>query len=292
MAPSGVDEAFAACVTALAAPEYRHLLGVGVLVYGKCWLGGPDTERRTNVFSVTKAVLARAISEAVHDGVFRSVDDIVSVVGADQVRPTVRDLLWMTQSWLVNPDMDEIERQSTDPLAEITAALDSVPVRKGRYVNAGMHLLMRELQHRTGDARTFVDERVLRPAGIVGYEWDVDPTGVPWGHAHLQLSVQDVVRLGAHWLDHDRLAWRGEPPTPAMSPEHLPYSAGLWISDKYHLAAGWGGQCLMLVPVADAVLVALTATGWDRETNTDTLPTSWKTGRELLSRTMLPALVS
>ncbi|MFC0680067.1 serine hydrolase domain-containing protein [Lysobacter korlensis] len=286
-----VDSIFAACVAALGNREFAHLLGVGIAIGEEVRLGGPAPGVPTDVFSVSKAVVAQGVGEAIRAGVFVSADETLTVPGPFGCRPTVRDLLWMTQPWRADPDMDDVERLPYDPLPEIVAALACTPGGSGRYVNAGMHLLIRELHHRTGNARAFIEQTVLAPAGVSLYGWEADPTGAPWGHAHLHLSVRDVLRIGTHWLGEGTPGGRQDRPTSPMPPESLPYAAGMWLGEGYELAAGWGGQCLMLVPARDAVLVALGDTGWNRDTNSDSLPHGWSSGRSLFERHALPALL-
>ncbi len=285
-----IDAAFSQCIDALEQPAFAHLLGIGIVIGNDIRMGGSAVDRRTNIFSVTKAVLARGVHEAFRSGVFAGYDEQITL-GRSDCRPTIGNLLGMTQSWLTEPDMDALEARPVDPLPEIVTALDPAP-HTGQYVNAGMHLLMRELHHRTGSARQFLDLAVLAPAGVNRARWEADATGVPWGYAHLHLSVHDLLRLGSHWLGQGRLVLRPKQATPPIAPEGLPYADGLWLGDGYLLAAGWGGQCLMLVPSANAVLVALGDTGWDRITNQHTLPDGWQSGRQLFERHLLPALLA
>ena len=198
----------------------------------------------------------------------------------------------MAHSWSEEPDMDALEVLPHDPLPHIVSAMGGPSYGTGSYVNAGMHVLMRELQHRTGSAAEFIDETVLAPAGIKDCLWEVDPLGVPWGFAHLHLNVRELLRLGKHRLHDQSIAPNDPAPTPAMPPECLPYAAGTWRGDGFLMGAGWGGQCMMLVPSADAVLVTLARTGWDRETNTDLLPDGWGSGRQVLETHMLPVLLA
>lgn len=192
------DVAFAATVQALEEPAFAHIIGIGARVGNQVRLAGRAPLRSTDCFSVTKSVLAWAMIEAVRAGVFRSLDEPVEL--ADGV-VTVADLLWMRAGWVDAPGMDVLSVQPGDPLHTIVAALRG-RAAAAKYENAGYHLLMRELQQRTGGARSFIGERVLAPAGVHEFEWDEDWTGVPWGHAHLQICVRDLLRLGTQRL-HD-----------------------------------------------------------------------------------------
>ncbi len=288
----GLDVATREGAAALDDPGFAHLLAVGMSVDGVRRFIGRAPDVPTDVFSVTKSVLARAALDAVDEGIFASLDDPITLAAATGA--TVRRLLWMSQSWSSAPDMDALEAGTADPLPAIVAALGAPDGPPGGYRDAAAHLLIRELQHRTGSARAHVEASVLRPAGIEAARWESDQTGTPWGHAHLFLSVRELVALGEHWLGQGWPA-SGEPErgAAAIPPESLPYAAGLWWAhdpDRV-MAAGWGGQCLIMVPSASIVLATLGVTGWDRSSNTDTLPAHWRPGRDLLEKTLLPALI-
>lgn len=288
-----VERAFAGCLTALDEPGFAHLSGVGLRIDGATRVGGPEPGLPTDVFSITKAVLARGVLRAVTAGFFAGLDDPLVVTRRAGLTVRPRDLLWMTQCWTSEPDLDLLEQGPDDPLPAIVDVLAAGPgpgITSG-YVNAASHLLIRELEHRTGSAHEFIAAAVLAPAGITGAVWESDQAGVPWGHAHLRLSVVELLRLGGHWLAEPLDAGLLGRPSPAMPPEQLPYAAGLWLGERYLLAAGWGGQCLLLVPQSGAVLAALGRTGWDRASNSDTLPPGWRSGRELFRRDLLPALL-
>jgi CubicO group peptidase (beta-lactamase class C family) len=292
MSDKTLDEAFGAAIDELSQPQFGHLVGIGMAINGDMRLGGPAPDQVTNTFSVTKTVLAWAILEAVRLGVFSDLEEVITVAAPPECGATPRSLLWMAHSWHQEPDMDALEVLPHDPLPLIVSAMGGPSYGTGSYVNAGMHVMIRELQHRTGSAAAFVDQTVLAPAGIHDYLWEVDPLGVPWGFAHLHLSVHDLLRLGQHRLHDESIAPNEPPPSPAMPPECLPYAAGMWRGDGFLMAAGWGGQCMMLLPRADAVLVTLASTGWDRATNTDLLPDGWGSGRQLLERHVLPVLLA
>ncbi|WP_375598751.1 serine hydrolase [Devosia sp. Naph2] len=283
-----VDSIFSTCLDMLEEPAFAHIQGIGIASGENIRLGGPAIDRLTNVFSITKAVVAMAARHALHQRLFASLDDTVTLDG-HTCPPTIGNLLAMKQSWRLEPDMDEIERRAVDPVPSIANALGR-STSTGQYVNAGMHLLMRELHLRTGSARSFVEDEVLLPAGICAYKWEGDATGVPWGHAHLHLSVRDTLRLGMHWLGAEPLVPRSGEPTPPMPPECLPYVDGFWIGNSYLLAAGWGGQCLLMIPATHTVFTALADTGWSRRTNRDTLQDGWRTGRELFHRSLPEAV--
>jgi hypothetical protein len=87
------------------------------------------------------------------------------------------------------------------------------------------------------------------------------------------------------------VAERIAPATPPIGPERLPYSDGMWCGPGFVMAAGWGGQCLVIAPAADAVMVALGHTGWTRLANRHSLQDGWRSGRDLFERYLLPAVM-
>ncbi len=288
---TGLDAATRAAAAALDDPGFAHLLAVGVSVDGVGRFAGWAPDTPTDVFSVTKSVLARGVLAAVEEGIFDGLDDPVTLAAGTGT--TVRRLLWMSQSWSSDPDLDALEAGAVDPLPAIVAALGDPDAEAG-YRDASAHLLIRELQHRTGSARAHLDATVLHPAGIEAARWETDQTGTPWGHAHLCLTVRQLVTLGEYWLsDGWPASVQPDRDAPAIPPEALPYAAGLWWANDPErvMAAGWGGQCLILVPSGSIALATLGFTGWDRASNTDTLPGNWRPGRELLEGTVMPELL-
>lgn len=115
MTVESMDDAVARCAQQMTELPYAHLLGIGVQVGERVWIAGPAVDRPTNLFSVTKAVVARGVFESMKAGIFSDLDDVVSVRGSGKSPPKLRDLLWMTQAWHRDPDMDDIERNQTDP---------------------------------------------------------------------------------------------------------------------------------------------------------------------------------
>jgi hypothetical protein len=145
----------------LSQPQFGHLVGIGMAINGDMRLGGPAPDQVTNTFSVTKTVLAWAILEAVRLGVFSDLEEVITVAAPPECGATPRSLLWMAHSWHQEPDMDALEVLPHDPLPLIVSAMGGPSYGTGSYVNAGMHVMIRELQHRTGSAAAFVDQTVL-----------------------------------------------------------------------------------------------------------------------------------
>lgn len=291
-----LDDALRRCADALDGPRYAHLLGVVVDVGGSTRAVGRGLGTASNLFSATKTVVAAAVHVAAREGVV----DLDAPLAVAPVA-TARRLLTMTQAWAADPDMDAVELRTDDPLPDLVGAL--APGGAGpRYVNAATHLLTRELYARTGSAHAYVADRVLAPAGVATALWERDPVGVPWGHAHLHLTVEELARLGRHLLDAGLVPLLSAGAGAPVPPEGLPYGSGAWAAagsvpadgsvtaDGSVLAAGWGGQCLLLLPAADAVVAVLGATGWDRRAGTDTLAPGWGSGRSLVEATLLPSL--
>src|SRR4028119_1644334 len=169
MGDKALDDAFNAAIDNLRQPEFAHLVGIGMAVNGETRLGGPAPDHVTNTFSVTKTVLAWAVLEAVRIGVFTSLEEVITVAAPARCGATPRSLLVMAHAWSEEPDMDAREVLPHDPLPHIVSAMGGPSYGTGSYVNAGMHVMMRELQHRTGSAAEFIDETVLAPAGIKDY---------------------------------------------------------------------------------------------------------------------------
>ncbi|WP_336922329.1 serine hydrolase [Aquipuribacter sp. SD81] len=286
------ERLLAACESALLRPEHAHVVALGVSDGTRRLVAGPDPDATGDVFSVTKSVTATAVRAALADGVLASLDDPLTVLDrAPGV--TVHRLLCMRQAWREDPDMDALAGTAADPLPAIGAALASGTAADGRprYVNAAAHLLVRELDARTGSAAGYLSRRVLAPAGVGEHEWERDATGAPWGHAHLHLGIADLLLLGETWAAarpdlHPGTCALGPP----VAPEHLAYGGGFWHGEDVLLAAGWGGQCVLVHLPTGTVLAALTRTGWTRESGTDTLPSGWASGRRLFEEHALPLL--
>ncbi|GAA1428657.1 hypothetical protein GCM10009616_08810 [Microlunatus lacustris] len=311
--PDAVRAAAAAVLGAVAAdPRYArtaHLqvrLGSEVVVDEH--LRGPY---RGDVFSVTKTVLALALAVAAREGRLPPLDQPVAVVlpalrGTAAETHTWTQLLAMTRgaetggSW----DVDQVTALPGGQVAHLARAPQRTPPgSRFAYDNGASHLLSAAAGAVLGEpVADYTARELLAPLGIPAPRWDRDPDGVPFGYGHLRLAADDLGRLGRLLLDGGRVAGRPllDPgflaamttaQTPGGPPEERAYGYHVWLDDGMPLAGGWAGQHLLVVPDADAVVVATGDAGFDPgPPPTDAMPPDWQPALTLVRAHLLPVL--
>jgi CubicO group peptidase (beta-lactamase class C family) len=109
-----------------------------------------------------------------------------------------------------------------------------------------------------------------RPFAKAGFAWGTDPNGIEIGGYGVRLSAPDMVKLGELYR-HDGV-WKGQQIVQAewirqaTTPSEVTPEYGLlwWTSGKpeepVYAAQGWGGQRIVVLPKARAVVVTLATT--------------------------------
>ena len=293
-------------------PRYArtsHLLvRVGAEVVVDVHRRGPD---RGDVFSVTKTVLALTLAVAACTDRLPPLDEPVAAVlpplrGTPAATHTWAHLLTMTRgaetggAW----DVDAVTALPGGQVAHLARAPQRTPPGAVfAYDNGASHLLSAAATAVLGEpVDDYAARELLAPLGIAAPVWARDPDGVPFGHGHLQLSADDLGRLGRLLLDGGRVGGRplldptflGAMTTPQSAggpPEDRAHGYQLWLDDGMLLAGGWAGQHLLVVPEADAVVVTTGDAGFDPgPPPTDAMPPDWRPALDLVRSLLLPVL--
>ena len=263
-----------------------------------------------NVRSITASVISMLIGVAIDDGRIAGVNetlgdllpryrDVMSAeVAAIPLRAILSHTAGFAPSGFVPGDRDEPFSSSPDWVRAIIA--DRVARGPGdgsfAYSSAGAHLLAAILDEATpGSVLDYARSHLLDAIGIdsraawvdsegageaagagrgyfVGrFAWPTDPKGIARGDGPLQLSPEDLLRLGQLYLD--RGEWHGPP---LISPQWVSasteshtstggrpsgYGYGWWVDDLHgesmFLALGYAGTVVAVIPDKDLAVVVV-----------------------------------
>ena len=287
-------------------PRYAHTSHLRVHVGGEPVF---DEHYRgatvSDVFSVTKAVVATVTGIAVRRGLLTDLDEPLH-----EVLPELRDtpsrgqtwrhLLTMTRGAAVDGpwDVDEVTALPGGQVAQVAAApRTGPPGREFRYDNGAYHLLSAGLARVLGrPVAAYAEDNLFAPLGIRDATWLADPDGVSYGFAHLRLSAEALGKLGELWrtggqplVDPAFAAAMASAQSPGGAPEEMPYGFGTWIGDGWFMAAGWAGQHVVVTP--DAVVVVTGDPGFRfGPPASDELHPGWRSALDLVRQHVLPVL--
>ncbi|HXB56999.1 MAG TPA: serine hydrolase [Vicinamibacteria bacterium] len=272
-------------------PRFRSLLVVrhGKLVVER-YFGGATSETRFDVRSVTKSVVSLLVGQALDatqiSGMDATVGDYLGppyVLNPGDRAVTIKELLTMTSGyqwneeqgddynlWIVSPDHVQflLDRAQTGPPGPFT------------YNSAAVHLLGLIVQLATGTPlATLADQRLFQPIGIRSAVWEGLERGTVNGGSGLQLTGQDLARLGQLMVQQGRSGAQQIVPAGWISTATAPqfpwrdtdgaqrsvtYGYLWWVADPPSAPAffawGYGGQFVYVVPSLDLVIV--TTTEW------------------------------
>lgn len=227
-----------------------------------------QVEKVQSVMSITKSVCSLAIAILMDRGAIRSVDqpasDWISSWKNDQIRSkiTLRMLLTHTSGLpddnAIGEAEDRIEFASKVPLV-------SAPGEKFLYSGVGSALLQTVITQASGQTLTqFVDEALLHPLGITSRDWLMDKTGHEKTGGGLSLIPSDLLKIGELMLG--RGVYKGTRLVSLKSYQRMitksqeleDYGLMWWLKNpsartgakdfKLFLAAGWGGQFVIVYP--------------------------------------------
>ena len=254
--------------------------------------GGPDTPEY--IWSVTKSVLALAVGAALDAGCLTSLDQTLGeLLGPTLVSDpakagiTLRHLLTMSSGidfpeaagWTGGPSVYGAWIQSPDQVAFVMArSMTAQPGQRFEYGSGTIHLASVALTRACGTSTSaFASDHVLAPLGIPARSWEVDHQGYNNGGAGLSLTPRDMVAIGTLVLDGGQYqgrrvvsaSWiqamtRAQIATAAGSATPT-YGYGWWVGrtlagDAFHLANGWGGQFIFVVPAKGLVVTTANST--------------------------------
>jgi len=177
---------------------------------------------------------------------------------------------------------------SEDPIRYALATpLYATPGTDFEYCNANTNILGEVIRRATGQRLDdFAADHLFSPLGIVVHEWQMvsEARAVVFASGDLRLRPRDMAKIGQLFLQ--RGSWRGRE---VVSPEWVAaatarrvspdgphawadgYGYGWWhwdlsVGEEMHhayMAAGWGGQWIVVLPEDDVVFVATGGSYYD-----------------------------
>ncbi len=266
------------------------------------YFNGSGASEFYDVRSVTKSVTSILIGIAIDVGLIRdldqtvgeSLDGVVPGLAPDVRRISLRHLLTMTSGlpWreLNSTAQDYSEWVSSqDPLLWILSKpLEHTPGTYWHYNTGASHIPSAILSVATGQsARAFAQERLFGPLEAEVGSWPADPRGYNFGGHGIALQGRTLVKLGRLFIDGG--AYRGRQIVSAnwvresiatrnpTTNDAVTWASGygyFWWTGRdavtgrsYYFAVGYGGQFVIDVPSANAVIVATTA--WNGVSSAD-----------------------
>jgi CubicO group peptidase (beta-lactamase class C family) len=195
----------------------------GELVH-EFYADGVMPQTRHNTRSATKTVAGMLTGIAIGQGLIKGAEQPVlsffagrrQVANADPRKDaiTIADLLTMSSALDCDdsdPDSPGNEEVMYERADWVQFALDlpvrpepaaDEPGREFRYCTAGVGLLGAVLVEATGlSVQKFAREYLFGPLGITGEQWHVNPAGLAFTGGGLELTSQDLVKLGQLYLD-------------------------------------------------------------------------------------------
>jgi CubicO group peptidase (beta-lactamase class C family) len=240
-----------------------------------------DADTPHDVRSVTKTVTSLLIGIAIDTGCLTSLDQTLGALLGDlaptdpaKAAITLRDLLTMSSGF------DWFERGAVGYSDWVTASdqvqyvvsrpLVAPPGTVFNYNSGALHLLSVILTRACAPTATFAAQHLFSPLGIAPRPWETNREGVTNGAAGLQLSTTEMATVGELLLEHGRLHDAQIVPAAyvdmaidkqiATERNVGGYGYGIWAANDgggvpYALAEGYGGQFIVVVPRARAVIV-------------------------------------
>jgi CubicO group peptidase (beta-lactamase class C family) len=249
-----------------------------------------DADTPHDVRSVTKTVTSLLIGAAIDSGCLTSLDQTLGELLGEQA-PTdpakaairVRDLLTMTSGfdWSELGSLGYSDWATAQDQVQYVLArpLVAQPGTVFTYNSGALHLLSVILTRACAPTAEFAAQHLFGPLGIASRPWETDNQGFTNGAAGIQLSTAELVTIGQLLLDHgqfhgasivsaayvDMATSQQIATTEQVGNEvmYAGYGFGIWTEvdaggAPFATAQGYGGQFIVVVPRARAVIVVTT----------------------------------
>lgn len=258
-----------------------------------------------NVYSVTKSVISALVGIAIEDGLITGPDQkIVDLlkdedkkgVTAPKTEITVENILTMTSGLKIANSTD---LPNEGNVAEYVLGLPMTNRTGGSfiYTSGAPQLLSAAIMNVTGkNTADYAAEKLFQPIGITLKGWQKDQGGVPMGGFGLELTPEDMARLGYLYLREGewngsqiiskewiRISTQKQKDTTGVMNYAEDYGYGyMWWINHFggYSAHGTGGQYIFIIPEKDLVAVFTSDLNWAE------FPTPY----ELMEKHVLPAV--
>jgi CubicO group peptidase (beta-lactamase class C family) len=161
--------------------------------------------------SITKSITALAVTMLIEGGKIASLDEPVSKFiaefGAGEKRKiTLRHLLTQSSGLAHGKDARALNAQKDRTAYALRGKVVTEPGGAFSYNNEATQLLSIVVEKAAGKPiDAFLDERLFRPLGIRGWQWDKDGSGNVQTYYGLALDARDLARIGQMLLDGGRV---------------------------------------------------------------------------------------
>ncbi len=240
---------------------------------------GGGVRKSNNVHSASKSMIQALAGIAVAKGFMGSLDDKVSKYLPEYIPGTsarkhqisLRDLLTMSSglAWQEDDTEYKIQEKPDWVKAILDQPLQHGPGRVFNYSTGNTHVLSAVLQRATGMSTCdFAARYLFGMIGITVEHWGRDPQGVCSGGYNVYMTSRELAKFGLLYLNGG--AWQGRQVVPPATvqqarqriwqvDEDFGYSQGWWTrriaGHDIHLAWGYGGQFIYVIPDVNMVLV-------------------------------------
>ena len=240
----------------------------------------PDSKHL--IYSCTKSVVSALVGIALDKGHIESVDQPVlgffpertaAHLDAGKEAMTLEHVLTMStglecrDSYLYRWQGLEQMQESEDWIQfMLDLPMVEEPGTHFEYCNGASFLLSAIVQRTTGmSALAYAHEHLFEPLGITDVEWESSPHGITIGWSGLHMTPHDMAKIGYLFLNEGR--WDGEQVVSAewvavSTRKHISatlqdgYGYQWWVTDDgLHMALGYAGQFIFVVPKEDMVVV-------------------------------------
>ena len=256
-------------------------------VVAEGWWNPFAAEYKHTLYSLSKSFTSTAIGFLVSEGKI-SVNDSVVKFFPDDLPPTVSDnLKAMTIRSLLTMntghDTDTMPKfREFAPQSWVKTFLaQPVEHEPGSHFlyNTGATYILGAIVHRvTGQTlEAYLEPRLFKPLGIVGYDWEKSPQGLNTAGYGLRVKTEDIAKFGQFYLQKGM--WGGKQLLPKSWIEEATskqtesqkgdgdwsqgYGYQFWrCKPGFYRGDGAYGQFCFVMPEQDAVLV-MTSESWD-----------------------------
>jgi len=243
--------------------------------------------------SVTKSITSAAFGIAIDKGLIKSVELPIhpyfktyqyDKTDLRKSQITIEDILtmrtgidWFTEGGYDNNKHSTIEMENSNNWLQyiLDRPMDKKPGTHYEYNDGASVLLGKILSEATGmRADEWSKKHLFNPIGINEFKWKITPKGEADTEGGLYLSTYDLARIGYLFLREGN--WQGKqviskdwvkksitPIVDDINPDNNKVNPGYgyqwYISDKsdtlIYLAAGYGGQYIVVAPEFDILMV-------------------------------------
>ncbi|HEX2906950.1 MAG TPA: serine hydrolase, partial [Phototrophicaceae bacterium] len=253
------------------------------------------------MWSVTKSITSSLVGIAIAQGKIKSVDqpvlDFFPEYDPADLDPNfqklqLKHLLTMTSGLDCADDGASAGWANSSNWVQfvLTHPTSAEPPAEFAYCNQASHLLAAIVERAAGTPTLeFARQNFFEPLGITQYSWDTDPQGTAVGAWGLQLTPQDMAKIGYLYLHGGQ--WNGQTIVPeswvtaatslqSQKEDGSRYGYQWWVNpdEGYFAAHGYRGQMIGVVPEKNLLVIVTGALADDQSPD------------DLLRKYVLPAI--